>query len=640
VAAAPADVDLTALPLEQLMALEVSTASRFPQKRTEAPSVVTIVTATDIQAYGYRNFSDILRSIPGLYVTSDRNYDYVGARGFGRPGDYNTRILLLIDGHRMNDNIFDGALVDRSFPLDVDLIERVEFVPGPGSAVYGNNAFFGVVNVITRNGKSVGGLEVAAAAGNSEARSGRLSYGRHTDGGLDLLLSASGYRAEGEDLYYPEFDDPAQNNGVAHGLDYERHKSLFAKVGMDAWTFELAYATRDKGIPTASFDQVFNDPRSKTEDNQGFVSLQYARAWSPDLDVHARVYYSYYSYYGDYIYDYPPITLNRDETYGRWWGGELKLVQRVGARHRLVYGAEHQYDQRQDQHNFDPDTATEYLDDRRRGNRSGVYLQDEIQLRDDLALTVGARYDDFSDGDSATNPRLALIYKASAATAVKAMYGTAYRNPNAYERYYLASPGVYKLSRDLEAETIRTTELAVEHQPDARTRLAASAYVYDIRDLISLRLDPADGLLVFENLDSVSGRGLELQGERLWDSGWRLRASWTVQRAENDADGAELSNSPNHLGKLNVVAPLAGKWRAGTELQYTGARLTKGGETGGYTVVNLTLTAAGIARGLDLSASVYNLFDRDYADPASEELVQDTIPQDGRGWRAKLSYRF
>ena len=103
---------LADLSIEQLMEVRVASvygASKHEQKVTQAPSSVSIVTAEDIRRFGYRTLVDALRGIRGLYVSDDRNYPYLGIRGFLRPGDYNTRVLVTIDGHRMNDNIYDGA---------------------------------------------------------------------------------------------------------------------------------------------------------------------------------------------------------------------------------------------------------------------------------------------------------------------------------------------------------------------------------------------------------------------------------------------------------------------------------------------------------------------------------------------------
>ena len=154
--AAEPQPDLTALPLEQLMRLEVVTASRFPQRLSQAPGSVTVITADDIRLYGHRTLADVLRSVPGVHVSYDRNYSYIGVRGLATTGDYNSRVLLLIDGVRANDNIYDQASLGTDFPVDLDLVERIEFAHGPGSSVYGGNALLGVINVITGIAESIG----------------------------------------------------------------------------------------------------------------------------------------------------------------------------------------------------------------------------------------------------------------------------------------------------------------------------------------------------------------------------------------------------------------------------------------------------------------------------------------------------
>src|SRR4051812_3159242 len=152
-------------------------AVKYDQKVTEAPASTTIITADQIKKYGYRNFTQILDSVPGFFTTNDRNYDYVGIRGFNRPGDYNSRVLLLIDNHRLNDAVYDQAPIGNDGPIDVDLIDRVEIIRGPSSSLYGTNAFFGVINVITKRGKDLKGLEVSGEAGTFDSYKSRMSYG-------------------------------------------------------------------------------------------------------------------------------------------------------------------------------------------------------------------------------------------------------------------------------------------------------------------------------------------------------------------------------------------------------------------------------------------------------------------------------
>jgi iron complex outermembrane receptor protein len=157
--AAEKPIDLTALSIEELMNIPVYGASRFEQKQTEAPSFVSVITGDSIRKHGYRNLADILRSISSFVVISDRNYNYIGVRGFGRTGDYNSRILVLIDHHRINENVYNAFDPGNGFPLDVDLIDRVEVIRGPGSSLYGSDAFFGVINIITKNGNHIGGVD-------------------------------------------------------------------------------------------------------------------------------------------------------------------------------------------------------------------------------------------------------------------------------------------------------------------------------------------------------------------------------------------------------------------------------------------------------------------------------------------------
>jgi outer membrane receptor for ferrienterochelin and colicin len=138
----PQTSDLTQLSLEELLNVRVYAASKHLESVNDAPSSITIVTAEEIQEYGYRTLADILERVRGFYITYDRYLSYVGVRGFGRLGDWNSRVLLLIDGNRINENVLGQALLGTEFPLDVDLIQRVEIVRGPSSSLYGAEAFF------------------------------------------------------------------------------------------------------------------------------------------------------------------------------------------------------------------------------------------------------------------------------------------------------------------------------------------------------------------------------------------------------------------------------------------------------------------------------------------------------------------
>src|SRR6185295_19857877 len=199
----------------------VYSASKRVQSLREAPSAVSIVTAAEIREHGYRTLADVLRSLPSFYVTEDRRYSYIGVRGFDRPGDYGARVLLLLDGLRTNDNVFEQAYVGEEFLVDIDLVERIEVVRGPSAAIYGSSAFFAVVNVVTRHGRDFQGGELSAGTSSFGTHGGRATYGRRLDGGLEFLVSASFSESGGQRLYFPEFDAPETGHGIADRIDGE-----------------------------------------------------------------------------------------------------------------------------------------------------------------------------------------------------------------------------------------------------------------------------------------------------------------------------------------------------------------------------------------------------------------------------------
>lgn len=631
--------DLTALSIEQLMNLEVYTASKFLQKAGEAPASVSIISADDIKRYGYRTLTDALKSLRGVYVAYDRNYSYIGTRGFGRPGDYNTRVLLLVDGYRLNDNVYDQAPIGTDFPLDMAMIERIEFVPGPGSAIYGANAFFGVINVITKQGKSIQGTEASLELASLNTTKARASLGRTLDNGSDLLLSVSAYDSKGKDRYFPEFDDPASNNGVAQNLDYDRYQQFFAKWKMGAVTLTASADDRKKGIPTASFGQIFNDPVSYTRDQHAFLNLAYADALSTTLDGYGSVYYGEYRYKGDYAY----TPTNKDGSTGRWWGAEARLVSTAWSGQKLMAGVETRQDLERRIFNYDALPYLSRIDKNPKKRTYALYLQDEITLNEQLILNAGIRHDHDSESGNSTNPRLAMIYKAQPETTLKLMYGTAFRAPNAYERYYDFG---FVLNPDLKSERIKTTELAIEHLFREDLRGTASLFSYKIDNLIGLTTLPGGGLS-FQN-SNMEARGLELEAERVWTDDSRLKGSISWQRAKSSDTGEWLSNSPRRLAKLNYTTPVFGDAaRLGLEMQFVSARLnTLGNQVGGHGIANLTLGSHKFAKNLEVYASVYDLFDRRHADPASDEHYDsiprslESIQQDGRNFRVNMTYKF
>ncbi len=587
--------------------------------------------------------AEVLRSVPGFYVNNDRNYDYLGVRGFRRPGDYDTRTLLLVDGHRINENVGDSPVFGMQLAVDVALIARVEIIRGPRSSLYGRNALLAVVNVITKNGETLNGLELSGEVGSYDTQKGRISYGEVFDNGLNLLVSATKGGGDGPALYFEEFDDPATADGLVRNDDSDFH-NLFLRASLGDFGLIAAHTAAEKGIPTAPWGTVFGDRRTRVYDDTTLLGLTYEREISDKLSVKAQTAYHHYNYDGRYVYDYsedetPDLAVNKDYYRGRWWDSELQVTARPFERLIVTAGGEFRYNTRQDQANWDEEV---YLDDSRHSKNWGLYVQDEFRVLDDVTLVAGVRYDRYDTFGGSVNPRLAMIYDVSEETTLKLLYGRAFRAPNAYELYYHDGGFSQKAPLDLDPETIDTYEVVLERAFTPNLNATLSGFYYVMDDLIGQYTDPNDGLLVFTNIDEVEARGVELALSGRWENGLRARTSYSYVEAEDRATNERLANSPRHLAKLHLIAPVVkDTLYAGLEIQYNGrSRTLAGDRADDFVLTNLALTYTSPSKRLEIAAGLYNLFDVDYAYPGSGEHVQDQIEQDGRTFRIKLTYRF
>jgi outer membrane receptor for ferrienterochelin and colicins len=637
--------ELADLPLEALMEIEVPTvygASKYEQRETAAPADVTVITADEIKKHGYRTLADVLQSVPGLYVTYDRNYKFLGFQGVSL-GDFNSRVLVLVNGHRVNNNLTDGAYIGTAFLLDIDLVQRVEVIRGPGSALYGNNAFFGVINVITREGGQINGAEASGEYGSFETYKARMSYGKRYESGAQVLLSGTIYESAGqEQLYYPEFDTPAENNGIAEGLDGDAYRSCFGSLSYRGFTLESAFIHREKGNPTAQYVYQyggFNDPRLQTTDERGYVSLKYQHDFPEVVEVTAQVYYDW----ADYAIGYPLTAYDmfmQEKDEGEWWGAELQLNKRFCERHIVTLGAEYRDNFRQERQVYQTGTTNKSGVSTNSVNY-GVYLQGDFAVLTNLHFNGGVRYDQYGDFDPRFNPRLALIYNPLEKSTVKAIYGTAFRTPNFLE---LSDPGF----QNIEPETITSYQLVFEQGIGKHLRSSVFGFYNQMDDLIIFESGR------FTNFNA-RGKGLELALEGFWTNGLRGRLSYTLQHTENQTFDWELPDSPDQVAKFNLSVPLfKDKIFGSFEILYTSSRQTmhnttdasgqpltvQGQEAAGFGLVNFTLFSQNLIKNLEFSGSVYNLLNRTYEDPATRFHRQDSIPQDGRTFRVKVTYQF
>jgi iron complex outermembrane receptor protein len=629
------------LSLQELLAAEVvSTASKFPQEIREAPAAITVVTADDIRRYGHRTLADVLRSVRGFYTTYDRNYTYIGVRGFSRPGDYNTRVLLLIDGQRVNDAVYDMAPIATDFLFDVSLIDRVEVIRGPGSSLYGTSAFFAVINVVTRSGSQHRGAHADVVGGSLGTGGATVSYGQQFGGSHELLLSASTLRSDGAAvLTFPSFAGVGSGETEVRNLDRDNASTTFGSLAIGPLALRGGLASRRKYVPTAAFDTVFGDDRFMTEDTRGYLHASYDGSLAGGWLGTARGAYDYYHYEGIYPLDFgaPEAVVQWDAAGSQTVSGELTARRRVGRAHLFSVGAEVRRQLRNRM--WTSDEAGGSFDVDRPTTIVGVYAQDEMRLTSWALVNAGLRIDRYSAAfGTHVTPRAGLVLLPRPATAVKMLYGRAFRAPNPYELYYYpAQPTV-----ELGPETIRSTEIVWEESLSKRLRSSLSVFTYDVSDIVTFRtVEDADfeQPWAFANEGRVRARGVEGEIDMRLTDRVSARASHAFVATRHRATGDVVSNSPRHLTKAALQLPVT-LLTLGLEGQFVGTRMTTTGDRlPGVFLQNVIVTAPAHAR-VEISIGVYNAFNTSYADPGAEEHRQPSIPQDGRTIQARMRVGF
>ena len=640
------------LSLDQLVNVEVVSASRFKQKSSEAPSAVEVVTAEDIRSYGWRTLADALNSMRGLSVRNDRNYTYLGNRGLSRPGDYTSRVLIMIDGRRMNDAIFDQGFIGEEFLLDMNLIDHIEHIPGSGSSVYGANAVLGVVNVITKRGKDIDGVRISGEAGSLDTYRGRGTFGKQWSNGAELLLNGSQYFSHGADrLFFPEFANV--NGGIAENMDIERSSRAFGKLSYQDLTLRAGYVDRYKRVPTASFGAIFNDKAFFTNDRQYYVDLDYTTQINTDLGLQARAFHHWFDYQAIIPFDAnagaPPLARveNFDAVDSRWWGGEFKLTGTQFEHHKWLAGIDVQYDQRQYLTNFDKSPYQLNNASNNDGWRAGVYAQDEWRITDSLLLNVGLRLDHHHLISSLQlHPRVGLIWDITPTLTTKLLYGSAFRAPNIYERDY-AFPGSNIANPNNKEELVKNYEAAAEWYPGDGIKLLGTFFYNDFKKVLQQdAVVTSPTYLQFLNTGAFHTYGFELEGEKRWDNGRHLKLSWThtFVRDETSNGGSWATDSPKNMVKLHYAEPLFDDTlRLGFEEIFVDERRTLANNIApSYHLFNINLALTKPFYGFQAGLGIYNVLDQHYKilGAGAFEHTQDTLAMDGRSVRFRLEYGF
>lgn len=624
----------TDISIEELLNTTISTASKYEQKVSEAPASVSIITRDEIQLNGYRTLTEIIQNETGMYISDDRNYSFIGTRGFLLPGSYNNKILLLLDGHTMNENIYGGTYYDNEYALDLNNIERIEIVRGPGSAVYGANALFAVINIITRTAKQINGTKISGTIGGFGQKSVGMSFGKEFSDNMAISISGKYGNSKGRDYYFKEYDTPETNNGRSSGNDATEYYGINLKANILDFELSGFFSNHTKHTPTGKYYTLFNSNNFVETDRRAFAELKYSVSINNSLSIKTRTYFDLYDYIGDFPYlqaidnsEY----LDKDKNIGRLVGLESQATWDIVSNIRVLFGV-----QIEDNFQVDYDKYNEFNNLSVRlsaANTMGaVYCNLDWEIMPELSFVGGLRQDYYSDSKSSLNPRVGIIYHPFESTTIKGLFGSAFRRPNIYETQYFAD-GEQIANPYLQPENISTYELVLEQNITSKLILNVSAFYYRINDLIS-KLDYSGEIKMFQNIPTLDAKGIETRLLYKSESGTSAFANYSY--TDCNGDDYNISHPHNKL-TFGLNQTILNNIICGTNITYEDGRITHTkSHTESFVVADLffaytlELSTSYLPERIRFNININNIFDTEYYHAVGNENEQDRIIRPGR----------
>ncbi|WP_280818793.1 TonB-dependent receptor plug domain-containing protein [Thiorhodococcus minor] len=641
--------------LEDLMSLleaETELATRTGMNADFVPGIATILSGDDLQVRGIRTVWEALSLVPGmslgLEMTGERQ---ILSRGVGY-GYASGNIKIMLDGVSMNSTLL--ATANAVLGIPVEQVERIEVIRGPGSSIYGEYAYAGVVNVITRKQ----GRRLYARADEAAQAGGGMIWSWSDPGReLSFSLNLTGLEGDGEgvlveeDALYP-IGQAGLSNAPGRTNEARRYKGMFADFAWRDTHVDLKLLQDDYG-------DLYGINHFLPPSDHRLASQTYAVSLRVEQDIplsrelmanarlelfdHQRDRDQLYVFPASYLLDDAPVYMSQDYRERRYLaGGELHWSPE--GRHRWLLGVEASQVE-VEQATWDwPDLGFEipshWLTANIERDIWSVLVQDEIRLGEQVTLTGTLRYDDYSDAGDMLSPRLAAVWRMDHEHVLKAQYARAFRPPTFYELEYA-------LDASLDPSEIATYELGyIFTRPSWALRL--TLFQSDLDSPISFDEVSLGGYI---NAEDARLRGVELEYEHRLGAQLKIEANLSYVDATRRESKTHLSGGADLLGNLALLWQPRERWLGALQLRYVGERYRVDSDErsnlSDYTLIDLTLTYRGRASGLYGSAGIKNLFGQEvrYLAQRTEFGGVDLVyPQDylrpGRRWWLTLGYRF
>jgi outer membrane receptor for ferrienterochelin and colicins len=620
-------------------------AGKREQSLGNVASAVTVISGDRLRRFGYRTVGEAIRGVAGVFLGDDRMTERIGIRGLHVLGDFNTRILVLVDGATVNEPWGHFAGVGWDAPITIDDVARLEVIRGPVSSLYGTNAFFGIINIVTR-----GAAEAPRAWGRvsgSQFAGGALAAGFAAGGvARQVRGSIAGVYRGGETLAPP----PQLPGGAP--IDADRITGLSGSL-VGAWGGAFAQARfyrRDRQLPYAPYRTTVGDDRTHNRDQQLLVEGGYTRAVSSTVTVTGRAYASRYRFI-DYLVYQPDDDNFQDFGDADWAGAELRGRWELLDRRRLgaTAGGEATVVQSESRSHYEG-MAADGIVVTTPFSIQGLYAELDGQPTDWLAFTGGLRFDRHALLDDRVSPRAAVFLSRGDRHGLKLLYAEGFRNPSPYEGFF--EDGIdFEANPAIRAETIRSYELVLWARPRAGLSTRLSAFRWHADAIVAQTVNPDSGLLQFQNLGTRTSAGVEVEASYRDAGGWLAYGGGTWARVAGEA-GRGVAGAPALVAAGGVSSPrLAARVHASTELHLVSARATRDPAVRAPPFVgwNLALYAPDL-RGVDLTVGVRNLLGRRERVPAQDDydrtgdldetIIVPVLPGEGRELHVRIGYRF
>ena len=553
---------LTEMSLEELMAINVTTSSKHIQNISESPSTITVITAKEIKAFGYRTIWEALKTVVGSIPSDNGNNEIIGFRGIMEPAKYNSHVLWLLDGHTLNESYFQWFFPGLKAGIDIDNIKKIEIVRGPASVLYGSNAFTGVVNIVTKNGSDINGIEfssriggvLTSAGGYNLVKgqdpvnyySGRLAYGTTFQNGSELFLSGSYTDNAGQRMYIPYFS-ATRNGGIADGADFENAFYLFGKYDINDFHFMGQLMKSKNGRPLGDYDSDPDNKNNRTIFDRYFFEIKYDHLFESGLNAMFRLYHDKSDFEGDWSYDNNPnLDIQSNPSY--FYGFEANLSYKWGS-HFLLGGIEYQQHNASQTENY-PSENNYYAKSEYRFFDYSFYIQDDFAIIDNVNLNLGFRYEVNQNYGGIFLGKGAIVYTPKPGTVFRLQFGNAFINPLLHDYFYHSS--VLNKTNDeivkLERERVSTLELVWEN---SFSRFKTEALVYYSRYEKFISITPDD---YYDNLNGINSFGAEVSLKYLATNRFNGYLNIALQSAKDSRTDTQIYNSPGFSIKLGSVA--------------------------------------------------------------------------------------